>query len=132
MFNPQSPASCPFVTAGDATQVNPNSTVLNPESACEQVIFSGGGFPNIFSMPDYQKSAVASFLTNHPPPYPSAQFNTSGVRPLLALPILNYLVTHIDNGQSRAYPDLAANGANYVESTGNSRSFLGHSVPHPS
>ncbi|KIK61113.1 hypothetical protein GYMLUDRAFT_43210 [Collybiopsis luxurians FD-317 M1] len=93
MFNPQFPASCPFVTAVGATQVNPNSTVFDPEAACEQVIFSGGGFSNIFSVPDYQKSAVASFLTNHPPPYTSAQFNTSG---------------------SRAYPDLAANGANYV------------------
>lgn len=41
-------ASCPFVTAVGATQVNPGSTVNDPEGACEQVIFSGGGFSNIF------------------------------------------------------------------------------------
>jgi tripeptidyl-peptidase I len=93
IFSPQFPVTCPFVTAVGATQVNPNSTVFDPEGACEQVIFSGGGFSNIFSMPDYQKAAVTSFLKNHPPPYTSGQFNTSG---------------------SRAYPDLAANGANYV------------------
>ncbi|KIK70403.1 hypothetical protein GYMLUDRAFT_32410 [Collybiopsis luxurians FD-317 M1] len=94
MFNPDFPATCPFVTAVGATQVNPNSTVFQPEGACEQVIFSGGGFSNIFAIPEYQQSNVASFLKNHPPPYTSAQFNNSG--------------------HSRAYPDLAANGANYV------------------
>ena len=40
--------TCPFLTAVGATQVNPGSTVNDPESACEQVIFSGGGFSNIF------------------------------------------------------------------------------------
>ncbi|KAH7872402.1 subtilisin-like protein [Lentinula edodes] len=94
MFNPDFPATCPFVTAAGATQVNPGSTVFDPEGACEQVIFSGGGFSNIFAIPDYQQTAVSSFLTNHPPPYTSAQFNNSGT--------------------SRAFPDLAANGANYV------------------
>jgi len=68
--------------------------VNDPESACEQVIFSGGGFSNIFPMPSYQAKAVTSFLKNHPPPYTSAQFNNSG--------------------KVRAYPDLAANGANYI------------------
>ncbi|KIK61117.1 hypothetical protein GYMLUDRAFT_59078 [Collybiopsis luxurians FD-317 M1] len=92
-FNPQFPASCPFVTSVGATQMNPNSTIVDPEAACETHIFSGGGFSDIFSMPDYQKSAVSSYLTNDPPPYTSSQFNTSG---------------------SRAYPDLSANGANYV------------------
>ncbi|KAF9063311.1 subtilisin-like protein [Rhodocollybia butyracea] len=93
MFNPSFPATCPFVTAAGATQVNPGSTVFEPEGACEQVIFSGGGFSNIFPIPEYQKSAVTSFLKNHPPPFTSAQFNTSG---------------------SRGFPDLSANGANYV------------------
>ncbi|KAG6850203.1 hypothetical protein H0H93_016382 [Arthromyces matolae] len=40
--------TCPYVTAVGATQVNPGSTVNDPEGACEQVIFSGGGFSNIF------------------------------------------------------------------------------------
>ncbi|EIM82805.1 uncharacterized protein STEHIDRAFT_149190 [Stereum hirsutum FP-91666 SS1] len=90
MFNPDFPAGCPFITAVGATQVSPNMTVFDPESACEQVIFSGGGFSNIFNMPSYQADAVTSFLTNHPPPYSAKQFNNSGT--------------------SRAFPDLSANG----------------------
>ncbi|KAH9176552.1 subtilisin-like protein [Lactarius sanguifluus] len=77
-----------------ATQVNPGATVNDPESACAQVIFSGGGFSDIFSMPSYQTTAVTNFLAAHPPPYSAAQFNNSG--------------------QARGFPDLSANGANYV------------------
>lgn len=77
-FSPGFPVTCPFLTAVGATQVNPGSTVNDPESACEQVIFSGGGFSNIFEMPDYQAAAVTAFLQDHPPPFTSAQFNNSG------------------------------------------------------
>lgn len=87
-FNPTFPAVCPYVTAVGATQVNPNSTITDPEGACEQVIFSGGGFSNVFSRPSYQDTAVQSFLTNHPPPYSSAVFNTSKVR--LLAPLKNH------------------------------------------
>ncbi|KDR74449.1 hypothetical protein GALMADRAFT_227502 [Galerina marginata CBS 339.88] len=94
VFNPGFPASCPFVTAVGATQVNPGSTVNDPEGACEQVIFSGGGFSNIFPLPSFQANAVKSFLKNHPPPFTNGQFNNSG--------------------NARAFPDISANGANYV------------------
>jgi len=94
VFNPGFPASCPFVTAVGATQVNPNSTVNDPEGACEQVIFSGGGFSNIFPLPSFQADDVKSFLKNHPPPFKNGQFNNSG--------------------NARGFPDLSANGANYV------------------
>jgi len=93
-FNPDFPANCPFVTAVGATQILANATVNDPESACEEVIFSGGGFSDVFAMPDYQKADVLSFFKNHPPPFTSAQFNNSQ--------------------KARGYPDLAANGANYV------------------
>jgi tripeptidyl-peptidase-1 len=36
------------VTAVGATQIKPGATVNEPEEACETVIFSGGGFSNIF------------------------------------------------------------------------------------
>lgn len=52
--------------------------MTDPESACEQVIFSGGGFSNYFAMPDYQKEAVTTFLTEHPPPYPPSIWNSTG------------------------------------------------------
>lgn len=94
VFNPGFPASCPFVTAVGATQVNPGSTVNDPEGACEQVIFSGGGFSNIFPLPSFQASDVKSFLKDHPPPFTNGEFNNSG--------------------NARGFPDLSANGANYV------------------
>ncbi|CDO77010.1 hypothetical protein BN946_scf184298.g37 [Trametes cinnabarina] len=92
-FAPSFPGSCPFITSVGATQVNPGAKVTDPESACMQVIFSGGGFSNVFAMPSYQKSAVEHYLSKYAPAYPAGTFNTSG---------------------SRAYPDLSANGANYV------------------
>ncbi|KAI0648913.1 subtilisin-like protein [Trametes meyenii] len=93
VFAPSFPGGCPYITSVGATQVNPGAKVTDPESACNQVIFSGGGFSNVFPMPSYQKSAVEGYLSKYPPPYTSGQYNTSG---------------------SRAYPDLSANGANYV------------------
>ena len=93
-FNPTFPATCPYVTAVGATQVSPGKTVYEPESACEQVIYSGGGFSNYFTMPSYQASQVDRYFKVTPPLYTSAQYNNSGT--------------------SRGYPDLSANGANYV------------------
>ncbi|KAH7923647.1 subtilisin-like protein [Leucogyrophana mollusca] len=94
IFSPSFPASCPYVTAVGATQVNAGQTVSDPESACEKIIYSGGGFSNYFAMPDYQKDAVTGYLRDHPPAYPSSIWNSTG--------------------GSRAYPDLSANGANYI------------------
>ncbi|KAF8309184.1 subtilisin-like protein [Clavulina sp. PMI_390] len=93
-FNPSFPGTCPWITSVGATQVNPNSTVLAAESACEQVIYSGGGFSNVFPMPGYQKSAVASYFKNHKPSYTATQYNNSQI--------------------TRGFPDISANGANYV------------------
>lgn len=64
--------------------------VYEPESACEQVIYSGGGFSNVFAMPSYQKAAIEHYMSTYPPSYSDGTYNTSGT--------------------SRAYPDIAANG----------------------
>ncbi|KAF7334234.1 Subtilisin-like protein [Mycena sanguinolenta] len=101
-FNPSFPSTCPFVTAVGATQVIPGKSVLNTthgeevEQACAQVIFSGGGFSNYFGVPDYQKGVVEDYIKNNltPSPYPAGTYNTTGT--------------------SRVYPDISANGANYV------------------
>ena len=77
-FNPGFPVTCPFITAVGATQIDPGNTVNDPEGACEQVIFSGGGFSNFFPMPSYQADAVTDFLMNHPPSFTADQFNNSG------------------------------------------------------
>ncbi|KAJ6476108.1 subtilisin-like protein [Mycena sanguinolenta] len=94
VFNPSFPSTCPFVTSVGATQIVAGNTVNDPETACEEVIFSGGGFSNIFPLPSYQAEAVTSFLKNHPPPYTHGEFNNSG--------------------KVRAFPDLSANGAFFV------------------
>jgi tripeptidyl-peptidase-1 len=86
-FNPDFVASCPYVTAVGATQVNPGATVSDPESATD---FSGGGFSNVFSMPDYQKDAVSRYLQQTTLPFDSSLFHSAG----------------------RAYPDISANGQN--------------------
>lgn len=54
-FQPNFPASCPFVTTVGGT------TSVNPEVA---VSFSGGGFSNYFARPSYQDDAVSSFLSS--------------------------------------------------------------------
>ena len=94
MFNPSFPPVCPYVTAVGATQVKPGASVTEPEEACETVIYSGGGFSNVFDLPAYQSAAVKSWFANYPPPYNAAQFNNTQ--------------------KSRGYPDISANGANYV------------------
>ena len=80
---------CPYVTAVGATQVNPGSNVTDPEGACEQVIYSGGGFSNYFAIPSYQKTAVASYLKKYKPAYSADIWNaTGGVRvPLPLIPV---------------------------------------------
>ncbi|KDQ54112.1 hypothetical protein JAAARDRAFT_60885 [Jaapia argillacea MUCL 33604] len=94
MFNPSFPGTCPYITSVGATQVVSGHTVYEPESACMDVIYSGGGFSNYFAMPSYQKTVVESYLKNYPPPYPPTMWNATGM--------------------SRAFPDVSANGAWYV------------------
>ncbi|KAL9096032.1 MAG: hypothetical protein Q9165_001554 [Trypethelium subeluteriae] len=97
-FNPSFPGTCPYITAVGATQVK-NTTMLSssptqPEMACESVIFSGGGFSNVFQMPSYQSQAVPQYFEGSAAPQFSAQqFNNSR--------------------QARGFPDVSANGANY-------------------
>lgn len=101
IFNPSFPGGCPYVTSVGATQVKPGTDIesalasgTQPEEACETVIYSGGGFSNVFPLPDYQASAVQAWFADHPPPYGADRFNNSQ--------------------QTRAFPDVSANGANYV------------------
>ena len=93
-FNPSFPGTCPYITSVGATQIVPGASVTQPEEACETVIFSGGGFSNVFPIPSYQAAAVGEFFANHPPPYTAEQYNNSMM--------------------TRGFPDVSANGANYV------------------
>jgi tripeptidyl-peptidase I len=104
IFNPSFPGTCPYITSVGATQIAPNKTVLDPEEACETVIYSGGGFSNVFSLPSYQSSAVKSWFKKHPPPYGADRFNNTQ--------------------KTRGYPDVSANGANYVVNVDGSFSLV--------
>ena len=93
-FNPSFPGTCPYITSVGATQIAAGSSTTQPEVACQSVIASGGGFSNNFALPDYQASAVQNWFANHAPAYPAGTFN--------------------DSQTTRGYPDVSANGANYV------------------
>ncbi|GJJ10047.1 hypothetical protein Clacol_004273 [Clathrus columnatus] len=106
-----------------ATQINPGSTVHDPESACDTVgsselsiLFyaypsgscSGGGFSNVFELPSYQESAVTSFLKDHPPPYTAERYNNSGkidggfslvYGTSLSSPVLGSMITAINDAR---------------------------------
>jgi tripeptidyl-peptidase-1 len=48
--------------------------VSDPESAAS---LTGGGFSNVFALPDYQRKAVEEFYKFHKPPYGADQYNNS-------------------------------------------------------
>ena len=104
MFNPSFPGTCPYITSVGATQVKPGASVTQPEEAAESVIYSGGGFSNVFSLPAYQAAAVKTYFAEHLPPYGPDRYNTSQ--------------------HSRGLPDVAANGVNYVIAVDGSFSYV--------
>ncbi|CAK7236917.1 hypothetical protein SCUCBS95973_009771 [Sporothrix curviconia] len=112
LFNPSFPGTCPYVTSVGATQLLNGTSVRGAEAACQKVIFSGGGFSNVFGMPSYQQKALQSYMATSPPPYGANRFNNSGT--------------------VRGYPDVSANGANYVTAVnGNFTLSFGTSASAP-
>ncbi|KAF2465040.1 subtilisin-like protein [Lindgomyces ingoldianus] len=105
-FAPDFPATCPYVTAVGATQLDESNNDLagtlesngQPEVAINSVVKSGGGFSEVFSVPDWQKDVVSNFLKNADLPFGKEKFNNSG--------------------KVRAFPDISANGHNYAVYTG--------------
>jgi len=96
-YQPQFPASCPYVTAVGATQgpeANPPSAEIVCSTATGALITSGGGFSTIFSQPSYQTSAVQSYFSaaSAAGTSPGGGYNSAG----------------------RGYPDLAAMGHSYL------------------
>ncbi|KAI9691946.1 MAG: hypothetical protein M1820_009654 [Bogoriella megaspora] len=90
-FSPSFPVNCPYITAVDGGEVavadpNPSNPFLD--------YYSGGGFSNIFELPDYQKDAVTNYLTKYPPGYGPNIYN--------------------DTGNARGYPDVSALGLKIV------------------
>ncbi|MBE3046434.1 S53 family peptidase, partial [Candidatus Bathyarchaeota archaeon] len=95
IFNPSFPSTCPYVTSVGATEVMEGSTVRSGEVACQKVIRSGGGFSNVFGVPGWQREAVEAYYMG------GGEEGEYGGR-------------YNDSGVVRGYPDVSANGANYV------------------
>lgn len=97
IFVVQAPASCPYVTTVGATE-----WTLQGNEVATSGYGSGGGFSNVFVMPDYQKSVVGAYLSNHNPGYPSYQTSDGNIPS----------TGGFYNSAGRGYPDIAALGTN--------------------
>ncbi|KAG6609239.1 putative tripeptidyl-peptidase [Phytophthora cinnamomi] len=100
---PQWPSSSPYITTVGATMLLADAQQsakpffrTKEEVICSVenggIITSGGGFSNIYSIPEYQRTAVEKYLTTRNIPTTAGFFNSTG----------------------RAYPDVAALGAGYL------------------
>ncbi|KAH6674545.1 putative Tripeptidyl-peptidase sed2 [Halenospora varia] len=91
-FQPQFPASCPYVTSVGGTRY------IQPEVA---VFFSSGGFSNIWARPAYQEKAVSGYLAKIGDQN-KGYFNTTGRGfPDVAAQAQNFRV--IDQGSDKGY-----------------------------
>ncbi|KAJ4290192.1 hypothetical protein N0V90_010407 [Kalmusia sp. IMI 367209] len=110
VFTPSHPNTCPWLNSVGVTKIYPGRTVFDPESAANDLAgdpwylpcSSGGGFSNVFPIPDYQSSAVDGYFTEENPPYAyyyGGNWSNS---------------TGVYNRNSRGIPDVAANGDNTV------------------
>lgn len=88
IFLPAFPASCPYATTVGATEKFMPEVAVGADIAG---FFSGGGFSNYFSRPSYQDAVVSSYIKSLGTKY-AGLYNTSG----------------------RGYPDVAAQGSNYL------------------
>lgn len=73
------PANCPYITSVGATMVKNDTSVLaaNPEEAANVplpqvtgpvfIFSSGGGFSDLFGIPNYQKKAIKQYFNNYKP-----------------------------------------------------------------
>ncbi|CZR67423.1 related to serine protease [Phialocephala subalpina] len=136
IFNPTWPGTCPYVTSVGATKVYPGKTVNDSESAVfDPAGFpysvnysSGGGFSNIYPIPDYQASAVKVYFDNHDPGYPYYSALSPDTGDIKLLPDVGALAGStggIYNRIGRGIPDVAANGDNIAVYNGGNFTLSG-------
>ena len=116
------------VTNVGATKVYPGKTVYDPESAAYDPAgypysanySSGGGFSNVYPIPKYQQSAVATYFEKHNPPYKHYSALAPDTGDITKLPDIGALAGKtggIYNRIGRGVPDVAANGDNIAVRT---------------
>lgn len=108
VFNPDFPASCPYLTAVGATYLPTGASAGQDAEVAVSRFPSGGGFSNIYPRPSYQDEALEAYFTNSNPPY--ASYNTSGTNN----PSESVTNGGIYNRAGRGYPDVSAVGDNVV------------------
>ncbi|QIX01224.1 hypothetical protein AMS68_006741 [Peltaster fructicola] len=97
VFEPEFPASCPWVTAVGGTtdlenEVGATSSTIPPFAATFYTA-SGGGFSNLFEAPAWQKDVTAEYISQY---VPSSYENISGF-----------------NARGRGIPDVSAFSTNF-------------------
>ena len=105
IFSPDFPATCPFLTTAGATFLPPGGDVTKDQEVAVTRFPSGGGFSNIYAIPSYQSSAVATYFATAGTQYPyysSTGNNSFGAN------------GGIYNKNGRGYPDVSAIGDNVV------------------
>ncbi|KAJ5133905.1 Aorsin [Penicillium atrosanguineum] len=129
IFNPQYPSNCPYVTSVGGTMIYADQTVEDPESVMHVNLggtatnFStAGGFSNYFPQPSYQKEAVKKYFEKAKLTYP--YYSELGVDVNTTKGLYNRI--------GRAYPDVAANGAQFrAYMNGYDYHFYGSSLASP-
>ncbi|KAN0096089.1 subtilisin-like protein [Hyaloscypha variabilis] len=105
IFNPDFPATCPYITTVGATYLPSGANVKTDAETAVTRFASGGGFSNIYPIPSYQQAAVEGYLTNSPPPYTSySATDDTGIG----------AGGGIYNRAGRGYPDVSAVGDNII------------------
>ncbi|KAF7328264.1 Subtilisin-like protein [Mycena venus] len=110
VFNPDYPATCPYITAVGATYLPSGASAEADEEVAVTAFPSGGGFSNVYKRPDWQDPAVNTYLNDHKPSYESYAFDP------------NYETGPAGDGYDfkggifnrggRGYPDVSAVGDN--------------------
>ncbi|KUJ13826.1 uncharacterized protein LY89DRAFT_698947 [Mollisia scopiformis] len=121
VYNPSFP-TCPYVTNVGATRLYDDQTILDRESAMQadlgpsaELFSSAGGFANYFPVPEYQKSAIATYFAKHDPGLPYYYINADASNIGANGGFYNRV--------GRGFPDVSANGAELLAYVNQS---LGH------
>lgn len=108
VFNPDFPASCPYLTAVGATYLPTGADVYSDQEIAVTRFPSGGGFSNIYPRPSYQDSTLETYFADSDPGY--KYYSTSGTNN----PSAATTNGGVYNRAGRGYPDVSAVGDNVV------------------
>ncbi|KAI1349367.1 peptidase S8/S53 domain-containing protein [Xylaria sp. FL0043] len=111
VFNPQFLATCPYILSVGSTYLPPNSTAGEDEEVATTRFRSGGGFSNIYDVPEWQKDTVEKYLARANLTFEGYEGGgTNYSNPKAGIGRFNKI--------GRAYPDVSANGDGFLMSSG--------------